>query len=1093
MISTLAAYQFRLADHYASLRKYIGKVTFTAPPSRSYSFVYIPYGRNSSILMLDYLIANRKSMPADVQESLEEMIRYDTRPANPMELVVVSDRPSIKESSLFEEAPDADRIIRSPLQVARQIHFSDRLKSVKLDKFNPATMSVRLDKDQLYIDLPKDNAVRTSSAKASIMKKQGQGNRTDLFRANPINQLLTGERPSILDLLVMDKRSEGKRVFLAPMTVHHERGAGTRFSSRDLFIDISTGQAIRITDHPLFVDQNNHVAKRHVHFRLTSHLIQLFERLRAKTTTVLRDMDWAYLKARQYESMLHFLDDASRFEKQDLMIQHVMNAHRTDNQIGSVFHDRFSGYRHFLNALSINADTKQGSRAYKQDLVVNSSQLRANRPIQAIASLLIDFAKGQRHYITDLAILSSRLSGQRTIQTDASLLTYFEQSLRIQNEPLFIPRTLYSSQREKISRLWTPQPFQYGQKQLSRPSSIRFDDMRGDRNPFRVTHLWERNREIDYSGSKAPKPSFLSSDEEIYSSLDSIRQGILDDELIAHIQNSRDASLEEIMLALVTRERDSIIAEEIILATILREMPAHILEDILASKEFPSYLMDEMIFASRFSDGQSIVEVLIEWALTQKSFAAQIDEEFISGVRTRIQALIDSDVMIATTSKEHPGILSFDTLQSTRPSEVTSHIDDGLTGDQEASPSYLEEDIVGEDEFRPAVLSIKHPFGYMDPDPSYLFEDQDADKSQHPSELDEPVTGLLRSRLTELCSGYLFGTSPHERTSYILELYELAESCSRTGEILDDEWTKYALLALEQAIVHEQMFAYNPEAASVLFESILGFKQPDPAVVNIDWIASDQKRAASLITEIVGKKELADAILMEYLLGQKERQKGHLEQPIFSVHDFKKAWMDRIEEVGQGFIFDYSNDILEAEHDPEHWSGGFAVPEAYDPHDPFNEYYPWTTDLNALALGQDDWKRFGSGKWELDPLQGKFISTSGSSGMGGYYRNDFTYTDYQFEVNFKVDNPLEDDTAGIIFKYLNDRNYWMFVVSGGTARGMARPMQLFKVENGISTLYATPMNPFAWEKGKWYTLRVIVTGNRIRVWVDYNLQYDFTD
>lgn len=1079
-ISSLAAYQFRLADHYASIRNYIGKVTFTTSPSRKYSFVYIPYGQSASMVMLDYLLANRKSFAADLQDSLQDMIRNDTSMANPMELVVVSDRSPFKESLLQDDALDADRIIKQPLQVIRRVHLSDRIKAAGMAKLNPAKMSVRVHKDELHIDLPPALASRSIFANATVRKEHSSATRTERFAGKKIDESFTGERTSTFDLFVNTERSLAERKFWASLFVQMEREYAIRSITQHLSIENSLPLSNRNNRHTMFTDWSYSIGERHTSFQMTRHFVQAFHRMKTKPTKVLRDMDWAYLKARQYDAMLHFLQRASRIATQDLAIHRASTGFRTMFQDGSLLQNQDWGYRDFTRLLSLDSFSPTAFRPYQNDLFINRSRLYAARPYQSPGTLITEYAIGNRDVVSELAIFLSQITGTRTIQTDASLMNYLEQSSRHTSPLLFVPNPINDSLREKTNPLWIPQHFELGKKDLSRPTSIIKEDLRADRQLVHAAHLWEKERAIDLSGGKAPKPSFYQDKDDIFANLENVRPSLL--------------------------------TEEMVFATILRLLPAHLLEDILGSKEFPSHLMDDMIFASRLTDGQSILEALMEWALTNKTFDAYVDEEFLEGVRTRVQALIESEVIFSKALQDRAGILSFETWESTRQNEILSHLEeDGVAGKREvllpstveevditsqmeAAPSSLTEALVGEDVFRPAELQIENPFGYMEPDPSFLFDEHTARKSAHASDLDElPVTALLRSRITELCSGYLFATSPHERASYLVDLYDVAEKSARDGELQDDEWQKYAKLALEQTVLHEQLIAYQPEAAAHLIESILSYKLPDQAVINADWVASNQERATSLLTQIMGKKELADAVILEYLAGQLDHRKGHIEKPLLSVRDYKKAWADRIEEIGQGLVYDYSNDVLEAEHDPEHWSGGFSVPEAYDPHDPFNAYYPWTTDMNALAMGQDNWTRFGSGSWEHNRDQGTFTHPKGSSGMSGYIRNDFTYSDYQFEVDFRVDEPADGDSAGIVFRYHNDQNYWMFVVSDGSASGMPRPMQLFKVENGRSTMYSTPMNPFAWEKEKWYTLRVWVTGNRIRVWVDHNLQYDFTD
>ncbi|WKL02719.1 hypothetical protein Q0F98_02120 [Paenibacillus amylolyticus] len=170
------------------------------------------------------------------------------------------------------------------------------------------------------------------------------------------------------------------------------------------------------------------------------------------------------------------------------------------------------------------------------------------------------------------------------------------------------------------------------------------------------------------------------------------------------------------------------------------------------------------------------------------------------------------------------------------------------------------------------------------------------------------------------------------------------------------------------------------------------------------------------------------------------------------------AYRDRITEgylplmdtTAQGLVFDYTDNLLDHGMNPEDWEGGFGVPEEYDPHDPFNVYFPYSKEMDALELVQaDDWVQFGGGDWKRDELLGKFYSKNETSQINGWYRNNFLGDQYKFSVDFKVDeNEKGDDGVGIIFKMQDTNNYWMFMVNGGdstNALDMRTPMQLYHV------------------------------------------------
>ncbi|MFE6076095.1 hypothetical protein ACFVQB_16590 [Paenibacillus sp. NPDC057886] len=217
------------------------------------------------------------------------------------------------------------------------------------------------------------------------------------------------------------------------------------------------------------------------------------------------------------------------------------------------------------------------------------------------------------------------------------------------------------------------------------------------------------------------------------------------------------------------------------------------------------------------------------------------------------------------------------------------------------------------------------------------------------------------------------------------------------------------------------------------------------------------------------------------------------------------AYRDRITEgylplmdtTAQGLVFDYTDNLLDHGMNPEDWEGGFGVPEEYDPHDPFNVYFPYSKEMDALELVQaDDWVQFGGGDWKRDELLGKFYSKNETSQINGWYRNNFLGDQYKFSVDFKVDeNEKGDDGVGIIFKMQDTNNYWMFMVNGGdstNALDMRTPMQLYHVVAGRKESVGSPMQPFKWERNRWYTISVSIMGGKLQIYTDSKLQYDLT-
>ncbi|WP_427052001.1 hypothetical protein [Paenibacillus sp. TC-CSREp1] len=240
------------------------------------------------------------------------------------------------------------------------------------------------------------------------------------------------------------------------------------------------------------------------------------------------------------------------------------------------------------------------------------------------------------------------------------------------------------------------------------------------------------------------------------------------------------------------------------------------------------------------------------------------------------------------------------------------------------------------------------------------------------------------------------------------------------------------------------------------------------------------------------------AHLMEYyhLAKTEPNDSFKVTEHLFAHQESEDAYLPIMDTMAQGLMFDYSDDLLERGMNPEDWEGGMGVPEEYDPHDPFNVYYPYSRDMDALELSQtDEWKSFGKGIWDRDELLGKFYSKNETAEMSGWYRNNFLADTYKFSVNFKVDSDADDKGAGILFKYLDDQNYWMFMIHGGDRENnldMRSPMQLYQVVAGNVRPVGSPMQPFKWEKGKWYMLSVSVMENRLQIYTDSKLQYDLT-
>ncbi len=196
--------------------------------------------------------------------------------------------------------------------------------------------------------------------------------------------------------------------------------------------------------------------------------------------------------------------------------------------------------------------------------------------------------------------------------------------------------------------------------------------------------------------------------------------------------------------------------------------------------------------------------------------------------------------------------------------------------------------------------------------------------------------------------------------------------------------------------------------------------------------------------------------------------------------------------LGQGLVYDYTNDIVDLGMNPEFWVGGFGVPEEYNPLDPLNPYYPWADEI--FRIDQGIWQPVEAEGWEYDPTTRGFINSSQIERCGLVYR-DINSDGYIFWTSFKVTGS-GDDGVGIIFNYVDENNYYKFIINGGDADyslSMAKPMQLYKVISGVTVPVGSPMEPFPWIRDRWYTIKVIVNDNRISLYVNNKLEYDFVE
>lgn len=1158
-MESTSSYKIKAVDVYSSKNGYIFKVALSDSLSvEYYKFMYLPYGRYSSILMADFLFATKGELNVDLMELLQEAVREDIEP-NTGFIVFDTEEAErwhskdgeLEDSSEYAERPDTPR----DLQLFRKVFLGNRENRSDLHMNSGTKMAFRVDQGRLFIDFKINPAARDISRSLQINKSD-----------------LQAQRDFVTKLLIFNTQETALRDISNDGGI--DRGAqGERIIDRDLFIDTLRPVAKRASTHNAWNSTDRLLADRDI-IRLTRKWSQgllgrrdihrlallwahgpqsrrdiqqrsaidraaiLSRRDISKITIVPRESYWAQLRARQYPAdLFKSLIKATRDINSKLWFptEHIYML-RIINQ-GTNMNDQYTqGIR--INdqwKADITSDSSWGLRAIVSSGYLPKSMSKGSRDASAKANVLGEVPKGSRIIFSKLLVTDERSEGYRG------------------NRPLYLPNEEYRGYRRIDHGLYVPSESPIADKNReSKELYVESVEYRASRRGARDAYL--PSYTADGSSQMAPRPGHLADEDEFGDHLLFIKQGEFVEQLLGSKEElAKGSELADYFIHGVTdRKLHGEVIDLEFWGKVVREHIGHILEDVIAYKGFFADIIDEMIFGDRLHEGSSWIELAEMFGITLPELPAFITPDFLTGVRDRMNAIIDAELPVGIRPNTSSGLIevSFETADRVEekaadlgeeivafdlptPSEL--HIENPL-GYFDPSPSFLDdqpiafkpinhEATIGDDnplgaqEAKPSFLGSE-VLGHDEPKPSLVNDTIDADLLSKPAEMEEgleadfdhlrsaaaaedgPLLAELPRRIALLETGFIFGDRPEDRAGYIADIYFLGvEGTTRYGTVEDSEWEKFATLALRYGIIGEQMFGTDPVRASELLEDMLGRLDLRPSELSGDIIAEKADHYTELISGLLGDKELAHAIIDDYLIAQKQISEGILPEAILGKAELKKSLIEQ-GSLAQGLMYDYQDDdVLESGSDPEDWEGGLGVPEDYDPHDPFNEYYPWAVDLDRDELDVDDWQRFDTdhnrrGEWSRNRGKKEFTCTGFSENVTGYFRNDFTHEDYVYEVDFKVEDPQDDDAAGVVFRYVDDQNYYMFMVTGGDvdgSLGLLRSMQLFRMVKGTPQLMGPPMSPFTWVQGQWQRLKVSVVGNRIQLWVNGRMQYDFTD
>lgn len=1140
-----SSYNIKAVDIYSSKIGYLFKVALADRLSVGrYKFVYMPFGKYSSVLIAEFLFATKSEWNSELMELLQSAIRDDLGPDKGFVVFNTIEAARLHDGAVAAE-DKAEFAVRpatpKDLKLFRKIFLGNRDNSSDLRMHSGASVAFRMNQERLFVDFKTDMAMRDRSRSLQVNKSDFQAQRDFIFKLLISFGHGTSIREISNDLRITGEDEQGERVDRQALFVNGKREAATRIIDYDALIIKNGIAASRKINRVARVWTVGSQSRREsLKTTILDKTVISSRRDHLKITKVLRDAYWAKLKARQYPSEL---------------LKSLIGANR----------DRASN-------LWLHLDQIRMKRLMNRDTKVDRSSARGMRKMDRQQMAIFKEKRwGSRDIVTkaDLAIaMSSDISTGSRIIFNKLGVSADDSSGRIQNErTVYVPSQEYRGFRRNDRGLYMPSEIAVADKS-GEPKQLYIESVayRAGRADGRIAHI--PTYTTDSSSHLAPRPGHLADEEEFAEHLLFIKQGDLIDQFTGSKEELVKSSelIDFFNLGITNRKLFGEVVGQELWGKVLRERIGYVLEDVIADKGFMADVIDEMIFGERLHDGSSWVELAEMFGITLPELPAFITPDFLTGVRDRMNAIFDAELPVGIRANASNGLI-----------EVHFETSERIEG----KAADLGQEIVAFEPPTPAELRIENPLGYFDPNPSFLDEQPaaikpvdhnavigeekplgiqeakpsvigneilgqedpksamvddtvDADLLTKPAQMEvvleadydhtrpaavtvEELMGELTHRVALLETGFIFGSRPDERAAYIADIYFLGvERTARDGAIDDIEWEKFATLALRSAIIEEQMFGTDPVRASELLEDILGRldvrpsemledgqaeKAPMPSEINLDMLAQKADHYAENINILLGDKELAHAIIDDYIHAQKRISEGILPEAILGKAELRQSLLEQ-GGLAQGLYYDYQDgDVLESGSDPEDWEGGFGVPEDYDPHDPFNEYYPWAVELNRDELDVDDWQRFDTdhnqrGEWSRDRSKKEFTCIGSSENVSGYIRNDFTHEDYAYEVDFRVDDPQDDDAAGVVFRYVDDHNYYMFMVTGGDADGslgVMRSMQLFRMIKGTPQLMGPPMSPFTWTQGQWQRLKVSVAGNRIRLWVNGRMQYDFTD
>jgi len=822
---------------------------------------------------------------------------------------------------------------------------------------------------------------------------------------------------------------------------------------------------------------------------------------------------WGKMKARQYPTVLQMLLDGRKNYNGKFYISKVLNS------IRNVDKGKLDLAYELGSIRNIDKGKLNLEYGYIMDRLNFKGSVSLNDIISAIN--LKFYVRNEIRYMTIYYSLftSDRLNeksvlvhetpstAERLVLKNMSVLQEEGQFKRHSESQLYLPGYLVEGERENSHGLYLPSYLVGGERESSHGLDIAelnlFDHLKIPKyldvvQELQSERVTETGLYIPYEskwGDKHSVRDLIVINDKTGERASSLTKELLIDYMVSATRNNKRFNME--------------LLTEYLLGTWHRSY--------MDFTQHDGMLMDDSLLGDMVKDFFEIIDVL-EGAYRYRDLEGYQLEEHIEGIKSRISSMVDNDFIVSTKVDERDGILLFNEVEGVKEKRKAIKVEEQPQAYEDLRPVNFDdiENPYGFVESKHAVGSLEEILGNRakaygeindarmslggrddihgninDPDVKLggrddihgIVNEPDAKlggRDDIHGNINDPDVKLggrddIHGQVNDPTP--IIGNTPERYGVTIKDEETIGESVNKDGYIAEENF----------------LLKSNSEKVTDLLTDYL--------------FATDDDHRATVIDELLPfiREKYSNFLIDEYMaLADKGKNEGLVVPENITAEQFKNALLETLPEAeddleAQSFMYDYQNDLLNYGMDIEDWDDniGFHIPKGYDPHDPYNAYHPWNNDYNTAELTQlFDWIEFREGNWDIDREKGTFESLDDVEVINGLYKNSFVADEYTFEFDVKVHDSNLDHAVGVTFKYVDEDNFYYFLMSGGDQDGSLRmndTMQLFRMVDGVEYRMSSPMAPFKWELGNWYTLRVEVRNARTKVWVDGQLQYDFID